>query len=126
MSKRVMIVDDSPAIRRLVRRVIEMTGLEIEEFIEASNGAEALAAWAVSRLDLILTDVNMPGMNGEEFLVALRQQNSEVPVLVISTDSTSGRRERMRELGASGYLAKPFSPEALRDELERILEVQHV
>jgi two-component system chemotaxis response regulator CheY len=103
-----------------------MTGLPFEEFIEASNGIEALAAWRATRPDLILTDINMPGMNGEEFLVALRREAAAVPVLVISTDSTRGRQERMRELGARGYLAKPFSPEALRDELERILEVEHV
>ena len=126
MSKRILIVDDSPAIRRMVRRVVEMTGLPFEEFLEASNGLEALAAWRAARPDLILTDINMPGMNGEEFLAALGREAAAVPVLVISTDSTRGRRERMRELGARGYLAKPFSPEALRDELERILEVEHV
>lgn len=126
MTKRVMIVDDSPAIRRMVRRVFEMTGLPVEEFVEAGNGIEALAAWNDAPADLVLTDINMPGMNGEEFLTELRRRAAWVPVLVISTDSTRDRRGRMQDLGAQGYLAKPFSPESLRDELERILEVEHV
>ena len=126
MTKRVLIVDDSPAIRRMVKRVIEMTGLPFEEFVEASDGMEALAAWRAMAPELILTDINMPGMNGEELLAELRREECGAKVLVISTDSTRERKERMRELGAAGYLPKPFSPEKLRDELERILEVEHV
>lgn len=119
----VMIVDDSPATRRMIRRVLEMTGLPVDEFIEAGDGQQALSQWEQTPVDLVFTDINMPGMNGEEFLEELRRRNLLVPVLVISTDATHDRQERMRALGAHGYISKPFSPEALRDEVERILEV---
>lgn len=119
----VMIVDDSPATRRMIRRVLEMTGLPVDEFIEAGDGHQALAHWEQAPVDLVFTDINMPGMNGEEFLEELRRRNLVVPVLVISTDATQDRQERMRALGAHGYISKPFSPEALRDQVERILEV---
>lgn len=119
----VMIVDDSPATRRMIRRVLEMTGLPVDEFIEAGDGQQALSQWEQTSVDLVFTDINMPGMNGEEFLEELRRRNLLVPVLVISTDATHDRQERMRALGAHGYISKPFSPEALRDEVERILEV---
>jgi two-component system chemotaxis response regulator CheY len=74
---------------------------------------------------VILTDINMPVMNGEEFLthVAARGDLKTVPVVVVSTDSTGMRMERMMSLGAKGYVKKPFSPESLREELERVLEV---
>ena len=76
-------------------------------------------------MDVILTDINMPVMNGEEFLteVAARGDLKTVPVVVVSTDSTGMRMERMMSLGAKGYVKKPFSPESLREELERVLEV---
>jgi len=78
-------------------------------------------------VDLILTDINMPCMNGEEFVRRLEQDEClrSIPVLVVSTDSTSQRIRQMLTLGAKGYLAKPFTPEGLRGELERLLEVTH-
>jgi len=74
-------------------------------------------------VDVILTDINMPKMNGEEFLRRLEEKGTlrSVPTLVISTDATKNRILRMLSLGADGYMTKPFSPESLREELERIL-----
>jgi two-component system chemotaxis response regulator CheY len=74
-------------------------------------------------VDVILTDINMPKMNGEELLRRLEQEGTlrKVPALVISTDATKNRILRMLSLGAEGYMTKPFSPESLREELERIL-----
>ena len=75
------------------------------------------------RVDVILTDINMPTMNGEELLRRLGADGvlKSVPALVISTDATRGRILRMMSLGAEGYMTKPFSPESLREELERVL-----
>lgn len=129
-----MIVDDSPVMRAFVRRTIEVAGLKISACVEASNGREALVKLRDSvrghssqPIDLILTDINMPVMNGEEFLTAVcaRGDLRTVPVVVVSTDSTGSRVERMMSLGAKGYVKKPFSPELLRGELERVLEVSH-
>lgn len=135
MPLNILIVDDSPAMRTFVRRVIQLSGLGIENCFEASNGAEALEITAVQRLDAILTDINMPVMDGEEFVRRLRanQASSAVsqdspsrnraatPVIVVSTDATSGRIRNLLGLGATGYLQKPFGPEQLRSEVERVL-----
>jgi two-component system chemotaxis response regulator CheY len=119
----VLIVDDSPAMRKFVRRVLEISGFAIGELNEAVDGLDALKFLSRRPVDLILTDVNMPVMGGEEFMARVASESGmkEIPVVVISTDSTRQRTGRMMALGASGYVAKPFSPEILRAELERVM-----
>ncbi len=130
MPLNLLIVDDSPAMRAFVRRVIQISGLGIDNYFEAANGAEALAVADLQRLDAILTDINMPVMDGEEFVRRLRSgPHSRIPVIVVSTDATTQRIHNMLQLGATGYLQKPFGPEQLRNEVERVLfaseEVPH-
>lgn len=127
MGFRVLIVDDSPAMRAVVRRVLDMSGFPLQECFEARHGGEALRIMLRNRVDVVLTDVNMPVMNGEQFLVRIREHDpfSRIPVVVVSTDASRNRMQRMFELGASGYLTKPFFPEALRTEIERVLEAQN-
>lgn len=123
----VLIVDDSPAMRAVVRRVLELSGFALEECFEARHGGEALRIMLRNRVDVVLTDINMPVMNGEQFLLRIREHGpfSRIPVLIVSTDASPHRMQRMSELGATGYLTKPFFPEALRSEIERVLEAQH-
>ena len=125
MAYRVLIVDDSPAMRTFVRRVIDLSGFELSECFEASNGGEALDLLRNEWVDAILTDINMPGMDGQEFLRRLSQDEMlrSIPAIVISTDATSHRMASMASLGARGYVTKPFLPETLRAELERTLGV---
>ena len=127
MSFAVMIVDDSPAMRAFVRRILDMSGLEIGRCLEAGDGLEALRLARQDRVNVILSDINMPVMDGEEFV---RQLNADpelrdIPVVVVSTDRSETRVQKMLALGARGYVTKPFLPEALRQELERVLEVVH-
>ena len=128
MELNIMIVDDSPVMRTFIRRVIGLTGLKVGDIYEASNGEEALRLLRDHWADLILTDINMPQMNGEELMRHLESDEllRMIPVLVVSTDSTEIRVQRLLALGAKGYLAKPFQPETLRDEVERALGVQDV
>ena len=123
MAYSVLIVDDSPVMRSFIRRVMTLSGFEVREYLEASNGEEALTQLGQHRVDVILTDINMPKMNGEELLRRLGADGilKSVPTLVISTDATKDRILRMMSLGAEGYMTKPFSPESLREELERVL-----
>jgi two-component system, chemotaxis family, chemotaxis protein CheY len=127
MAYRVLIVDDSPAMRSFVRRVMDISGFELSVCFEASNGEEALDLLRHEWVDAILTDINMPVMDGEEFLRRLSADDllRSIPAIVISTDATENRIARMSALGARGYVTKPFVPEALRSLLEQTLGVLH-
>jgi two-component system chemotaxis response regulator CheY len=121
MAFQVLIVDDSPVMRTFIQRVMKSSGFEASAYFQASHGGEALEVLARQQVDVVLTDINMPIMNGEELLKAIHSQGIQVPVVVISTDATEIRVRQMVALGASGYVTKPFSPEFLREELERVL-----
>jgi len=120
---RLMIVDDSPVMRSFVRRTLDLAGLAAETCLEASNGAEALRELEQVSVDLILTDVNMPVMDGEALLRALRGREDlrGIPVIVVTTDSTQHRAGELLALGARGYLKKPFPPEKLGEALREVL-----
>jgi two-component system chemotaxis response regulator CheY len=119
----VLIVDDSPAMRRFVRRVLELTGIELGKCLEANNGQEALDVLRLEWVDIVLTDINMPLMDGEELLRALKSDSAlqSIPVLVLSTDRSESRVKQMLELGAGGYVGKPFLPGDLGDEMTKLL-----
>ena len=128
MGLRILIVDDSPVMRKFILRVMEMSGLDVASYAQAENGESALRALKNQPADIILTDINMPGMDGEELVRRLQEDPAfrALPVVVVSTDATSCRIQRMLQLGARGYVTKPFSPEALRQELDRVLEASNV
>jgi two-component system chemotaxis response regulator CheY len=123
MALQILIVDDSPAMRTFIRRVVRLSGIEVDHYFEAGNGAEALEQLAANPVDAVLTDINMPVMDGEEFVRKMRENEPtrSTPVIVISTDATTNRIHTMQALGAIGYLEKPFGPEQLRNELDRVL-----
>ena len=117
----ILIVDDEHTIRMMLSDFLENK----YRIIGAENGLQALDILSQQHVDLVISDINMPGMNGEEFVRRLEQDEllRSIPVVVVSTDSTDCRMHQMRLLGAKGYVKKPFQPEALRDELERVLGV---
>ena len=127
MAFTILIVDDSSAMRSFVKRVLQLSGFQIGCCFEAANGREALDIVAAQWIDLVLTDINMPVMNGEEFVQKLRAHEcfSNIPVMVISSDGTEDRVRQMLALGAKGYVKKPFRPEELRDTLETALGVAY-
>ncbi len=127
MAFNVLIVDDSPAMRAFVGRVLEISGFAVGMRLEAGDGEEALRLLAEQWIDIVLTDLNMPHMDGEELVRRLERDDllRAIPVVVISTDRTETRVHRMLSLGARGYVKKPFLPEVLRQELERVLGVTH-
>jgi two-component system chemotaxis response regulator CheY len=127
MAYNVLIVDDSPAMRSFVRRVLDLSGLVVGRCLEAGNGQEALAVLRDEWVDVVLTDINMPTMDGEQFVRLLEADDSlrSIPVLVVSTDRTEGRVRQMLTLGARGYVTKPFLPETLREEMEKVLGAEN-
>jgi len=128
LAYRILIVDDSPAMRTFIRRVIDLSGFDASLCVEAANGEEALRLLKEEWIDAILTDINMPVMDGETLLRHLTADPvmKSIPAIVISTDATETRIDRLLALGARGYVTKPFAPEDLRAELERTLGVAYV
>ncbi|HWQ56219.1 MAG TPA: response regulator [Bryobacteraceae bacterium] len=125
MAFNVLIVDDSPAMRSFIARVLDLSGFPVGNRLEASNGEEALLKLAENWVDIVLTDLNMPGMDGEQLVRRLEKDEMlrSIPVVIISTDRTESRVHQMMMLGAKGYVKKPFLPETLRRELENVLGV---
>ena len=125
MELHVLIVDDSSVMRAFIRRVLDLSGLAVGRCLEASNGEEALRLLEDNWVDAVLTDINMPHMDGEELLrrMSVHAVLRLIPVVVVSTDRTDGRVQKMLTLGAKGYVTKPFAPETLREELEHSLAV---
>ena len=125
MELHILIVDDSSVMRAFIRRVLDLSGLEVGRCLEASNREEALRLLEDNWVDAVLTDINMPTMDGEELLRRMSEHAvlRLIPVLVVSTDRTEGRVQKMLTLGAKGYVTKPFAPETLREALEHSLAV---
>jgi two-component system, chemotaxis family, chemotaxis protein CheY len=123
MAFNVLIVDDSPAMRAFVRRVLELSGIALGICLDAANGQEALELLRSHWVDVILSDINMPTMDGAQLIKILEADESlrAIPVIVVSTDSTEQRIQTMLSLGAKGYVTKPFLPETLREQIEKVL-----
>jgi two-component system chemotaxis response regulator CheY len=122
---RILVVEDSVSMRSFVRNALESdsrssTNLDV---VEASSGFEALRLLPRGPYDLVITDINMPDINGLELISFIRRSelHKETPVLIISTQSSERDRARGLSLGANGYLIKPFSPEDLQSEVWRVL-----
>jgi two-component system chemotaxis response regulator CheY len=120
---RILIVEDSPTMRSLLTSSLE----ELEgavKIVEVASGFEALRHLPRETFDLIITDINMPDINGLE-LVSFVKNNAayrEIPLVIVSTEGSERDRDKGMGLGADAYLVKPFEPEALRDIARRLLE----
>ncbi len=108
---KILVVDDSRAMRRIVSRTIRQAGYEGHDIVEAENGREALAVVKAENPDLILSDWHMPEMNGIEFLTALNAEGYEIPFGFVTSESTKEMVDQATEGGAMFLLAKPFTAE---------------
>ncbi len=126
MSRDVLIVDDSATIRQIVKRTMQMAGLDVGEVYEASNGIEALAKLSDHQVAVMLVDINMPTMNGIQLLTRMKQNErlKDIPIVIVSTEGSKQRIEELANIGADGYVRKPFQPEQLRDVLKPLLGVK--
>lgn len=127
MSFNVLIVDDSNAMRAVIRKIISMSGFKMDKCLNAGNGKEALEALAQEWVDVIISDINMPEMNGLELLSRLKRDDlyKEIPVIMISTEGSDERMREALEGGALGFIKKPFLPEELRKKLYEIIGVSN-
>lgn len=126
MNCNVLIVDDSAILRTAIRKVVRLAGIEDDRIHEAGNGRDALTVLDTVWIDLVLLDLNMPVMDGEEFARRLRQKPelSDVAVVVVSTEANKDRLQRLRDLGVVDSLHKPFEPEDLRRLIDKTLGVK--
>lgn len=125
MCQNILVVDDSATIRAMVKRTIDMIGLDVGEIYEASNGIEALAQLADHKVAVILVDINMPTMNGIQLLTRMKQNVDlrDIPAVIATTEGSQARIDQLTKLGVAGYIRKPFQPEQLRDVLIPLLSV---
>jgi two-component system chemotaxis response regulator CheY len=123
MAFNVLIVDDSPSMRKVIRRVLMLSGFDVGTCLEAGDGLEALKLLEQEWMDVVITDINMPNMNGEELIETLRADplKSSLPILVVSTDRSNERLKKMLSLGARGYVTKPFMPHTLGSAMAEIV-----
>ena len=119
----VLLVDDSPSMRKVIKRVLMLSGFDVGRCLEAGDGLEALAVLDLEWIDVVVTDINMPNMNGEELIERLAADplRCTIPILVVSTDRSDERLQKMLALGARGYVTKPFVPETLGSEMAKII-----
>jgi two-component system chemotaxis response regulator CheY len=121
---RALIVDDSSVMRKIVERSIRQAGIDLAEVREAANGAEGLGVLREQSVDLILCDINMPVMDGLEFLRQLQTvENAKgVPVVMITTEGSESHVVQALSVGARGYIRKPFTPEQVKEHVSPLLE----
>lgn len=121
MSKRILVVDDSKAMRMIVRRTLRQAGFGEYEIDEAANGLEALAAIQANAPALVLSDWNMPEMNGYELLTQLRALGIAVKFGFVTTESTPEMTSKASEAGALFLIAKPFTVESFQEKIQPVL-----
>lgn len=118
---KVLIVDDSRVMRQIVTRTLRQAGYTDLSLVEASNGLEAFDAVQQHAPDLVLSDWNMPEMNGYDLLRSLRGRGHETPFGFVTSESTQEMRDRAAAAGALFLVVKPFTPESFKEALEPVL-----
>ena len=123
MAFNVLVVDDSLPMRSVIKKTIIASGFKVAQFIDASNGKEALDILKEQWLDLVLTDYNMPVMNGLELISEMKKDEilKIIPVVMVTTEGSRARVEAFMEEGAADYIKKPFTPEEIREKLNHLM-----
>jgi len=124
MAFNIMVVDDSVTMRAVIKKTVSMSGVRIGELFEAGNGVEALKILEDEWVDVILSDINMPEMDGLEFVRRLKEDEvlRSVPVVFVTTESSRRRMDEAESIGAAAYVTKPFMPEQIKDVLLDVLQ----
>lgn len=120
---RILIVDDSSTMRRIIGNVVQQLGVAKEDFDEAEDG---VVAWNLfqtnNNYDVVLTDWNMPNMNGLELVKTIRGVDKKVPIVMITTEGGKGEVITALKAGVNNYIVKPFSAEVLKEKLDGLVK----
>jgi len=123
MAFNVLIVDDSSSMRAVIKKIIKVSGFDVGECWEAADGKEAMKVLMNEWVGLVLTDINMPNMNGMELITEMKkdQVQRSIPVVMVTTEGAEERVQEAMKIGASGYIKKPFLPEEIKRTLSNIM-----
>lgn len=123
MAFNVLIVDDSMTMRNVIRKVISISGFDVGNLFEAGDGKEALEILNEQWIDLVLSDINMPEMDGLTFVKRMAEHEvyKNIPVVMITTEGSQACIDEAMSLGVKGYIQKPFMPEVIKEKLEEIM-----
>ena len=126
MAFNVLIVDDSSSMRSVIKKTLKVSGFNVGQFLMAGDGKEALMVLADEWVDLVLTDINMPTMNGMELLAEMKKDEmlKSIPVVMITTEGSEKVKQESIKLGVQGYVKKPFKPEEIKEILNSIMGEQ--
>ncbi len=117
----VLIIDDSSTMRKIISRSLRQAGLPVDTIVEAGDGIEGLNALGSGGIDLILSDINMPNMDGLEFVKQARAQGCKAPIMMITTEGGEDIIGEALNSGANGSIRKPFTPDQLQEKLGGLL-----
>ncbi|HPI02767.1 MAG TPA: response regulator [Candidatus Goldiibacteriota bacterium] len=125
MAYNFLIVDDSITTRTIIKKILQLSSIEIGELHEAADGEEALEVLQNKWIDLVFADINMPRMNGVEMVQRMREDGmlKSIPVVIVSSEGSETRIEEMMSKGIKAYLRKPFTPENIKELAENILNL---
>jgi two-component system chemotaxis response regulator CheY len=125
MSFNLLIVDDSISMRAVIKKIITISGFQMDKCLEANNGREAMDLLSTNWIDVIISDINMPEVNGLELLDQLKKNDTlkEIPVIMITTEGSSERMQEAFNRGAKGFVKKPFLPEDIKKILYDVIGV---
>lgn len=120
MGKQVLIVDDSPSMRQMVTFTLAEDGFDI---VEADCGTSALDKLSGASANCVITDINMPGMNGIELIKSIRSNDKHkfTPIIVLTTESEAAKQDEGKNAGATAWLVKPFTPEKLKETVRKVV-----
>jgi two-component system chemotaxis response regulator CheY len=127
MNLNILLVDDSATIRAIIAKSLRLAQIPVHDVLEAPNGAAALALLEEHWIDLIITDIHMPEMDGLELIDRLHADDtySQIPVVIVSTEGNQDVLEQARQKGVDAFIRKPFTPEEIRDVVNNALGVCH-
>lgn len=123
MAYNILIIDDSALTRTVMERTVRMCGVDVNEIRTAGHGKEALAVLESFWPDLVFCDINMPVMDGLQFIQTLQASDEwrDLPVVIVSTEGSETRMEELRRSGVQGYIRKPFAPEEVAAMIQQVL-----
>jgi two-component system chemotaxis response regulator CheY len=123
MAFNVLIVDDSSTMRAVIKKTIKVSGFNVGQFLEAGDGEQALDVLKDEWVDLVLSDINMPNMNGLELIGRMHADEimRTIPVVMVTTEAGDDKVRQSKALGAVGYIKKPFQPQDIKNTLCRIM-----